>query len=265
MKSIFELENEIDIQKEFEKLVDVFVKLKCVKNSKGKLISIMDYLNEKVFRTWKYRHTMESIYEYLEFIGVTFKVLFFIDWITEDAFLRFLEFTYNMLYMCKDEIPIEKGKGNVALAIRNMETILNELNYEETEVDDKIIWVKRATDVDSIKKYVNDNIANILLEYNDIGIEKDIDAKRQILKQIDLYLEEFVNVKNHDKELDQTIGMIINKMGVNHPIKEEPYLSLSEDELLMWYDKCFELMLHAIRWERVKDIKEERKKLLNNK
>lgn len=59
--------------------------------------------------------------------------------------------------------------------------------------------------------------------------------------------------------------MIVNKMGINHPIKEETYLSLSEDELLEWYDKCFELMIHAIRFKRVKEIKEERKKLINNK
>ena len=238
MKSIFDIENEIDIQEEFEKIVKIFFKCKCVKVIGGIRVTIMEYLNVEVFREWKYRHTMTSIYKYLSFIGVTEDVVFGREKITEEVFFRFIEFILNMLYCCKSKIPMVVGKKRFDITIKNIDTIL---------------------------KVTPDNISKVLLEYNELRVEKDIQVKKQLLKQIDLYLEEFVKVRDYDKELDQTIGMIVNKMGINHPINEEPYLSLSEDELLEWYDKCFELMIHAIRFKRVKEIKEERKKLINNK
>ena len=58
MKSIFDIENEIDIQEEFERLVEVFFEYECVEVSSGMNVTIMEYLNVKVFRKWRYRHTM---------------------------------------------------------------------------------------------------------------------------------------------------------------------------------------------------------------
>ena len=265
MKSIFDIENEINIQEEFEKIVKVFFKFECVKVIGGIRVSIMEYFNVKVFREWKYRHTMTSIFKYLSFIGVTEDVVFGREKITEEVFLRFIEFILNMLYSCKSKIPIVADKKRFDITIKNIDTILEEKGYDVEELEDKVVLVKRSADIDSVLKVTPDNISKVLLEYNELRVEKDIQVKKQLLKQIDLYLEEFVKVKDYDKELDQTIGMIVNKMGINHPIKEEPYLSFSEDELLEWYDKCFELMIHAIRFRRVKEIKEERKKLINNK
>ena len=102
----------------------------------------------------------------------------------------------------------------------------------------------------------------MLLEYNDFRIENDLEYKKKLLKEIDLYLEKNINVRAYDKELSDTIGMIVNKMGVNHPINEEPFMSFSEDELLEWYDKCYLLMIHAIRWNEIKQVKDERKKII---
>ncbi len=65
-------------------------------------------------------------------------------------------------------------------------------------------------------------MASTLLEYNDFRIQDDIKTKQKILKNIDLYIEKNINIKSFDKELDNAIGTIVNKIGVNHPIKEEP-------------------------------------------
>ena len=59
-------------------------------------------------------------------------------------------------------------------------------------------------------------------------------------------------------------GVIVNKMGINHPIKEEPYKNFTDKELIKWYDNCFVMMIHAIRTVQVNKIKNERKQLLNN-
>ena len=40
--------------------------------------------------------------------------------------------------------------------------------------------------------------------------------------------------------------------------------SFTEEQLLTWYDKCFLMMLHAIRTVEIRKIKKERKDILNN-
>ena len=128
------------------------------------------------------------------------------------------------------------------------------------EQEDKIIITKRCIDVDATLKIVNKELSERILEYYDFRIEKDIHEKRKILKDLDLYIEKNIDVKSFDRETDGTIGVIVNKMGINHPIREEKYKNLSEEELLKWYDKCFLLMLYVIRRKEVKNINEERKK-----
>lgn len=266
MKSIFDIENRLDIQKEFKKFVIALHNKKCIQESYiWEDISVVEYLNRNFFKNWKYRDTMVSVEEFLEHIGVSKNMLEGKEEITQEIFLRYIEFLVNMIYITKDQIYYYIKDDLVEATLYNIDLILEKMNYKSQELTDRIILTKRDVDIDSIIKSVPQDIADILLEYNDFRIEKDIQEKKNLLKQLDLYIEKNIKVKDYDKELDQTIGMIVNKMGVNHPINEEPYLSFSEDELLEWYDKCFELMIHAIRFKRVKEIKEERKKLINNK
>ena len=147
-------------------------------------------------------------------------------------------------------------------AIENIPRILEKMNYKIKELDDKIIITKRNADVDSILENVPEDMASTLLEYNDFRIQDDIKTKQKILKNIDLYIEKNINIKSFDKELDNAIGTIVNKMGVNHPIKEESYKSFTDEQLIEWYDKCFLMMLHAIRTIEVNKIKNERKELV---
>ena len=149
-------------------------------------------------------------------------------------------------------------------AIENIPIILEKMNYKIEEIkNDKYIITKRNADVDSILTKVPNKISSILLEYNDFRIREDLEARKKILKDIDLYIEKHKEIKNQiEKALDDSIGIIVNKMGVNHPIKEEPYKSFTDEQLIEWYDKCFLMMLHAIRTIEVNKIKNERKELV---
>lgn len=149
-------------------------------------------------------------------------------------------------------------------AIENIPKILEKMNYEMEKIEDRIIITKRSADIDSILEIVPKDIATILLEYNDFRIQGDIKAKQKILKDIDLYIEKNIDIKSFGKDLDNSIGTIVNKMGINHPIKEEPYKTFTEQQLIQWYDKCFLMMIHAIRTTEINKIKNERKELLNN-
>lgn len=269
MKSIFEIENRLDIQKEFERFVKVFHSLEEVKLDyySGKLITLFNYFDVFVFKKWKYRDTMLTTTEYLEHIGISSRMLSRKEVIDEEKFLRYIEFVLNLLkeagHSLFDSI---RDESMLEPTIENIDIVLEKMNYEYVEIEDKTIITKRNADVDSILAEISlpKDVTDVLLEYNDFRVQKDIEAKKKILKKLDLFIEGNIKVKSFDSNLGDSIGVVVNKMGINHPINEEPYLSLAEEDLLQWYDKCFLMMIHAIRTGEVNKIKNERKALENS-
>lgn len=268
MKSIFEIENRLDIQKEFERFLRVFQNLKEIRlhEYSEQYITLFSYFDVFVFKKWKFRDTMLTTSEYLEHIGITKNILSKIEKIDKEKFLRYIEFVMNLLkeggYPLFNKI---RDGSMLAPTIENIEIVLEKMNYQVVELEDRRILTKRNAEVDSVLAEVllPKNITYVLLEYNDFRIEKDLEAKRKLLKQLDLYIEKNIKIREFDKELEDSIGVIVNKMGVNHPIKYEPYKSFSNEELMEWYDKCFLMMIHAIRSVEVNTIKKERKALEN--
>lgn len=268
MKSIFELENRLDIKKEFDKMLQVLqgdenAVIYCTPYHLREYGRFIDGINETVFLEWKYRDTFIDVYDYLDFIGIDEIFLEDGDYSDENKFLLYIEFIINIANLIKDSEKIELLPKTLA-TIENIPVILEKMNYKLEKIGDKIVITKRSSDVDSILVKTPNDIRSMLLEYNDFRIRNDINMKKKILKELDLYIEKNINIKSFDKELDNSIGVIVNKMGVNHPIKEEPYKNFSREQLLEWYDKCFLMMIHAIRTIEIKNIKDERKKLLNN-
>ena len=272
MKSIFDLENRLDINNEFEKLVrelyeDRNAALYAEDKYRPKEYStLIEAIDKMIFLKWKYRDTFIDVDEYLEHIGVDYErtLIYGAAPIDKINFLYFLEFLANMWVLIKKEDSIELSQRAIAV-MKNIHKILEKMNYKLKELEDKVVIVKRDSDVDSVLTLVPVDIANILLEYNDFRIQNDIEAKKKILKDIDLYIEKHKEIKEQtDSELYNSIGMVVNKMGVNHPIKEEPFKSFKEKQLIEWYDKCFLMMIHAIRTVEVNKTKQERKELLNN-
>lgn len=260
MKSIFELENRLNIGKEFEKIMGALQKEQCAVQYKTdfgtkRLGSFMVAIDNTVFLKWKYRDTFLSVPEYLAFLTKNSRGI-------EESFLLYLEFVLNMEELIKHSTDIEI-RSRTKVALENIPLILEKMNYKAEKVEDRIILTKRDADVDSILEVVPENIANVLLEYNDFRNQNNIVEKRKMLKNLDLYIEKNIDVKSFDRELKDSIGTIVNKMGVNHPINEEPYKSFTDEKLLEWYDKCFLMILHAIRAVKIKEIKDERKAIVS--
>ena len=269
MKSIFDLENRLDINNEFERFVrelyeDRNAALYAEDEYHQKEYStLIELIYKKIFLKWKYRDTFIDVDEYLENIGVDYEktLMYGVEPIDKTTFLYFLEFLANMWVLIKKEDSIELSQRAIA-TMENIPKILEKMNYKLKELEDKVIIVKRDSDVDSILTVVSEDIADILLEYNDFRIENDIEEKKKILKKIDLYIEKNIKIKSFDKGLDDSIGTIVNKMGINHPIEEE-FKTLTVTELIEWYDKCFLMMIHAIRTVEINKIKDERKKIIS--
>lgn len=267
MKSIFELEHKLNIEKEYETLYRwlhdyeeavIFEKDDYHPKDYAKFI---DAIADSVFLEWKYRDTFVNIYEYLDYIGIDVAELYNENFkIEPENFLHYLEFLLNMSILVEKDERIELLSETKA-TLKNIPKILDKMNYEATLIEDRYVIHKKSADIDSIMNSVEKDIEELLLEYNDYRIAKNIEAKKTILKKLDLFIEGNIKVKSFDSNLGDSIGVIVNKMGINHPINEEPYKSLSEAELIEWYDKCFLMMIHAIRTVDINKIKSQRKAL----
>lgn len=267
-KTIFEIENRLDIQKEFLKFVETFSEENGIFYDHYTM-SFFRFLNVYIFNNWKYRDTYTDFYDYLEHIGISEYHLDGRVEISEERFLNFLELILNLYEkvvlneMDYNDIDFVNEKLRNIIP-HNIPIILEKLNYIAEDKGDHIILVKRDADVDSILEIVPENISDLLLEYNDIR-NNNIETKRNILKQLDLYIEEDKKkYKNIGAETYNSIQTIVNKMGVNHPIKEEPYSSFDETTLIKWYDKCFKLMIHLIRMKDIIEINKERNSLVKD-
>lgn len=273
MKSIFELENRLDINKEFEKIVyELYEDEQAALYAEDEhhleqYTSLIDAIDKMVFLKWKYRDTFMDVEEFIDSIGIDPErvLLRGTYYIGKEKFLLFLEFLINMYPLMKLE-KIELSKRALAL-FQNIPTILEKMNYKLEEVEDKIVITKRDSNVDSVLTNVPNDIAYLLLEYNDFKICNDINEKKAILKAIDLYLDNDdkkikKQIKGIDKELVDTFETILNNMGINHDNSDQKYKSMPDEEKIKWYDKCFLLIIHGIRAITVNEIKNERKELV---
>lgn len=266
VKSIFDIENRLDIQKEFNKIVMNLhnEEYTCLRDD-GYYDSFIGMIDEDLFLTWKYRDTFLSVEEYLEHIGFPNYVLSGGYEISAEKFLYYLEFILNMALLSEKKTESSMDP-KVYAVLQNINIILEKMNYQSEIVnDDKVIIIKRNEDADSIIRNIPESIKNVLLEYNDFRNEEDIETKKSLLKVLDLYIEKNKGkIKSLDAKLYDTIGTIVNKMGINHPIKDFPFTTLEESDLLIWYNNCFLLMIHAIRSIDISKIKNDRDNLINS-
>ena len=259
IKSIFDIENRLDITKEFKKIVKNLHENR-IGNYAGHN-SYMGIIDSYVFKSWKYRDTIIDVEEYLTHIGITRYELSSGN-IQEENFLYYLQFILNMEYlMCKLNKTYAVSE-NAKLILANIPLILEKMNYTYKNIEDKVIILKRNADVDSVIDKVPLSLSERLLEYNDFRNENDIIEKKEILKSIDLYMEQYKKeFKGIDSKLYDSIGTIVNEMGVNHTISKK-FEHLTEQELIKWYDKCFLMMIHSIRGLEINKIKREREELI---
>lgn len=266
-KSIFEIENRLDIEKEFEKLIKALFEEDTIYYNYRDM-SFFEFLNEYVFNLWEYRDTFTDLDDYLEHIGITSRIINKCDVLTKEIFLNFLELLINLLLVIEEKIGIKnvyfrniKTKNIIS---HNVPIILEKMNYELYSEENTMRIRKRDADVDSILDLVPEEISYLLLSYNDIR-NNNIESKKTLLKKIDLYIDTNKSkYKKIGKELLDSIETIVNKMGINHQSKEPSFNNLSDYELSEWYDKCFKMMIHLIRTEDIIKIKKERNELISS-
>lgn len=265
LNNIFDIEIRLDINKEFSKMVNYLHHTRNTTITSGhssrRISTFINAIDSYAFKQWPHRGTAINCEEYLENIGLP--EYYFKDdiSISEKSFLYYLEFIYNIYYFSYYQCYIKVTDENVKAILENMDVIAEKLNYKFIKFDDKYLLTKRDPDVDSVLAIVEEDIGKLLLEYNDIRVKENIKRKSEILKYIDKYIEKQKSIfSKADSDTYNSIGYIMNNFGINHKMNDK-YLTITEKELLKWYDKCFILAIHLIRTLKIKEINQERKSL----
>ena len=106
MKSIFEIENRLNIQAEFEKMFTEFqtnnmaVKYKECNDKMIETGTLVDAIDNTIFLEWKYRDTFLNIDEYLEHLGIPVDDIYTygVGNISEKYFLYYIPCRRLMIY-----------------------------------------------------------------------------------------------------------------------------------------------------------------------
>ena len=130
MKSIFEIENRLNIQAEFEKMFTEFqtnnmaVKYKECNDKMIETGTLVDAIDNTIFLEWKYRDTFLNIDEYLEHLGIPVDDIYTygVGNISENYFLYYIEFWANMQLLLRE-------KGNLIIEIsQKIEALFQNMN-----------------------------------------------------------------------------------------------------------------------------------------
>lgn len=254
--SIFNLNNNDTYKDEYIKIIKV-LNSKCITIQK-KTYSYFDYINTYLFNNWKYRNTYIDCYEYLKFIGVNVNS----KKISLDAFINLIEFILNI------QILIESNKYyndntiyNVpakSIIFHNIPLILDKLNYQAYDLDDKVMIFKKDIDYEDLFSIVPDDINELILSYSNIN-NNGIKTKRIILNKLYNYLlSDIEKYKSYNSSIFSSIKLVINKMGVVGDI-DKKYQNLSNYKLRKYYDYCFNMITYLLRTETINKYKEELK------
>ena len=254
--SIFNLNNNDTYKDEYIKIIKV-LNSKCITIQK-KTYSYFDYINTYLFNNWKYRNTYIDCYEYLKFIGVNVNS----KKISLDAFINLIEFILNI------QILIESNKyynDNTIYSVpaksiifHNIPLILDKLNYQAYDLDDKVMIFKKDIDYEDLFSIVPDDINELILSYSNIN-NNGIKTKRIILNKLYNYLlSDIEKYKSYNSSIFSSIKLVINKMGVIGDI-DKKYQNLSNYKLRKYYDYCFNMMTYLLRTEAINKYKEELK------
>lgn len=245
MKSIFDLEVRTNLIDEYEYLMEYIMKDNYNLSKTG---DIYDFLDSE-FVNWVYRSSAVSIEGYLERRGLYIK-----EPESEMEIFWILELFANLIhYYILNNRGAYRDRHELEIVYKSIEAIIEKCNFRILEEDDRIKFIKRDADVDSVLEVVPE-LKDVLLQYLDFRNEHDIKEKRTLLKYIADYLEprrdEFKGTEYNN--ISQTLFFAFNNFNIRH--NNDKQISLG-DEIEEIYDAIFKLSLHLIRSKMVNQLK----------
>ena len=194
---------------------------------------------------------------------------------TEDA-LNYLEYVINIFIYVDNNISNIKNDSitinkSYSILKRNLDILIDKINYEYKyfKNEEKTLLIEKNPSSTAVAEIVEEELAFKVLEYNHHLLKGNINRKKEILKALADKIEPFR--KDLDKGLSLDFGFAANELNIRHNNlegeKKVPYVAnMNEEELEIWYDKTYQIMLLCIlENEYNKSIKKTFKQLRKDK
>lgn len=260
-----------DLLKEYWKIEELLSAELLFEDWSSNQYTMEEYVDKFGFATWNLRGTFFSTQEMREELGIQ-RLSIYSDTIDEEFALDFLQYAFNLIFRA---VYLVKKAGSrfeediIKALIENIEELTRQLNtrFVLDENTDELFLIYD----DEVSNIATDSYPEIkasLVEYKKIDNRGDLKRKAEILCTLSKRLEDEEKklVSTEFKSLCTDTTFLLNKAGIRHsttndPISRATFDTMDPQELEMWYDRAYEMLLSCLVVCPYIDIKQEIKAL----
>lgn len=220
--------------------------------------TLEQYINELYFSGWNLRGTFLSITEMRTGLGIS-KESITKESISEDVFLDFIQYVANVTMQVSLTISTCKvayigDKNYTSMIFQNIHLLLEHLGTQLLlDKNTNEVFIAYKDDLGTSVSHTYPEIAGSLSEYKKIDNHGDLKRKGEILCTLFKYLEaEEPKFKGTTyKGLCDDTTFLFNKIGARHWVEKDhiaskTFLTMSPDELELWYDRTYDMFLSCM-------------------
>jgi len=270
MHDIFTIERRIDLNKEVER-THLFLSRNYYNGGYRNFLDFYDAINEE-FHLYEFRLTANTIYEYLQDLGIDFsKSMFNIRKMNDFDCLNYLQTIANLLHFSEsttnkfysEDTYLPWIHEHYSQVTANIKLILDMINYTYYVEGKRVRFLKRDSSADSVIHAISDStIMQDLLSYLDFRTQQNLTEKKSIIYRLYTYFERPENeafagfsVKSSkdkkDIKLSNDFKLICNEFDIRHfpekVHKKTGLRELPEGEVSKLCDIAFYLFLEMFR------------------
>lgn len=268
-KNLYELleKRKFDVSEEYRILWRLFAEEEC--SGYDYPITLLQQIDDEYFRNFEFRASYTDIRTMMNDLGFQPYIRADID-----TLLCFCEFLLAVL--------AEFDSMDAAIFEEQCRTILDNIGYilrstnHEIVLDHqgrKIIVETNPQATLAAELITDGTTAMSIIEYNHFAMKGHIAEKKQILLSIGNYIEPFLrdrklNIPEYGK-LKNDISFMLNNFDIRHNNRsgknaKEYIANIPDDELEIWYDKAYQLMISVINLADCQQIKKDIELVKNN-
>ncbi|MGN0386695.1 MAG: hypothetical protein ACI4EX_12540 [Lachnospiraceae bacterium] len=222
----------------------------------GTPVSIIKYIDDELFKSWKQRGTCISCDDFESALGIAYLPQT-VDDLTDEYILNFCEYVANMIYLLRIKLLRGDSITNIVDATEeNVKSVLSWYNYElkyYREEEKVLAVVKNAPATIVAEKVASQSLSYCIVEYNHHLLKGNIARKKEILLAMGSDLEpRRKELREVHKNLEKNIFTLLNNMDIRHNNCQkgdknyvEKVARMQKKTLEKWYDKIYQLMLTA--------------------
>lgn len=246
-----------DLPQEIARIKRLFEDETLIPWKHGGYDSVIQFMDDEGFSTWKNRGRCVDLDEYLELLD--YHNLWSTATSNIDDLLILIEIVYNFWHIVAKLTSAhcyQSPQGrNFALLKVIMDECLSHYNYKGEYFPEleQLIVIEDKPEATAVAEIVDIDIGHKVLRYNHHMLKGDLQSKKDILLALGANLEPKRKQLNKiDRELEDGIFYILNNLNLRHnneSVGDKNYrqavVDMDDDTLENWYDELYQMMLLA--------------------